>query len=442
MDEKEDWTSMKADCLQTGNRWKTGRAVLAVSLIVGTLFFSAPLRAVAGAVLATAKTAGIDEGTPAPTRFVVRGHQILDLSKGGAPVFFRGIGYSPYLPGETPLYGASPGNDGRYPGHLETIEGLGANYIHVFPLKMPENFFAALDKTDLVYGQDIWIWPYAEDFLDETFQQTTMANIRDVIDHTYAAGRPDRLVLFSIGDELQAESVKRTDALHPETRHFYGRHVTVTNRTPTEVALAKLIDEAMDYELKKYGRRHLYCHTSWTHIGPVADRPDLELPAENLILPDMGDIVCMNIYTYANGVRTSPPGSVTGTSYQGYLEDLAMQLEKPIVITQVGLSTSPIEPKPWVPGFGGHSVGDVPETFRSVWRDVLTARGKEKYSGLVFFEFHDEWWKSGEDPTDSTRHEPEDPEEWFGLYEVGEGNSLVPKGKIPETVRELFLKKQ
>jgi hypothetical protein len=51
-------------------------------------------------------------------------------------------------------------------------------------------------------------------------------------------------------------------------------------------------------------------------------------------------------------------------------------------------------------------------------------------------------WKSGEDPTDSQRHEIEDPEEWFGLYEVGESKKLVPKGKIPETVRELFRKAQ
>jgi len=37
-----------------------------------------------------------------------------------------------------------------------------------------------------------------------------------------------------------------------------------------------------------------------------------------------------------------------------------------------------------------------------------------------------------------TRHENQDPEEWFGLYEIGEGNVLVPKGAIPETVRSLF----
>ena len=384
------------------------------------------------------KMSTLSPDTPAPTRFVVRDHSIVDLSLGQTPVFFKGIGYSPYLPGETPIYGASPGNDGRYALHLPLIRDLGVNYIHVFPLKMPAKFFAELDKTDLVYGQDIWIWAYEEDFLDETFLNKTLNEIRDVIDHTYAVGRPDRLVFFSIGDELQADAVERTDARHADVRDFTGRHIVVKNRTPTEIAIARLMDGAMDYELKRYGRRHLYCHTSWTHIGPIGDRPDLEVSREHMITPDIGDLICLNVYTYARGVRTSPPGSVTGTSYQGYLEDLAANARKPVLITQVGLSTSPFEPKPWVPGFGGHRVEDVPATFRSVWQDVRTAWGKEKFAGLVFFQLHDEWWKSGEDPTDSTRHERQDPEEWFGLYEVGEENVLVPKGAIPETVRALF----
>jgi hypothetical protein len=384
------------------------------------------------------KTACIAATTPEPQRFVVRGTSLTDLTT-GRQVFFKGIGYSPFLPGDkTPLSGANPGDDGRYREHFPHIRSLGVNYLHVFPLHMPPGFFAELDQTDLVYGQDIWIYCCDADFLSEDFQQRSMTQIKDVIDHTYAVGRPDRLVLFSVGDELQAEAVTRTDRLHPEVRDFRGKHVTVTDRTPTEVGLARLIDGAIDYELSRYGRRHLYCHTSWTHIGPVGDRPDLEVAGESLLVPDMGDLICLNIYTYARGIASSPPGSVTGTIYQGYLEDLARISAKPILITQVGLSTSPIAPKPWVPGFGGHRVEDVPAVFTSVWKDVRTASGREKFSGLVFFELHDEWWKSGEYPEDLVRHEENDPEEWFGLYEVGEGHRLIPKGKIPETVRALF----
>lgn len=367
----------------------------------------------------------------------MRGKSLVKVST-DKPVFFRGVGYSPYLPGETPLLGASPGDDGRYGEHFARLDELAVTYLHVFPLLMPKGFFSELDKTGLVYGQDIWVMGNAEDFLDESFLARTTEQIKAVIDHTYAVGRPDRLVLFSVGDELQAEAIIRTDSRHPEIKDYSGKHVIVAGRTPTEVALARLIDAAIAYELARYGQRHLYCHTSWTHVGPLANRPDLEVPRENVLVPDMGDLTCLNVYTYAKGVKTSPIGSNTGTAYQGYLEELAASATKPVFITQMGLSTSPIEPKAWVPGFGGHRVDDVPKTFRSVWNDIQTAAGREHFAGFVFFELHDEWWKSGEYPQDSSRHEPEDPEEWFGVYAVGEGNRLVPKGQIPKTVGTLF----
>jgi len=405
--------------------------------VVGLLFVFLSLIPLACFADSTTSATGISHKTPAPKRYVVKGSKIYDIIK-KEPLFFRGMGYSPYLPNETPLQGEPPGDDDRYEEHLGLMKDMGVNYLHVFPLKMPPKFFAALDKTDMLYGQDIWIWAYEEDFLAEAFLEKTLEDIKSVIDHVYQQGRPDRLVFFSIGDELQADSVIRTDSRHPEVRSFQGKHLSVSNRTPTEIALARLIDGAMDYELTRYGQRHLYCHTSWTHIGPIADRPDLEVPRESILNPDLGDLVCLNIYTYANGVRTSPPGSITGTSYQGYLEELTAQTDKPIFITQVGLSTSPFEPKPWVPGFGGHKVEDVPKAFTAIWKDIRTAKGHEKICGVSFFELNDEWWKSGEDPTDSARHEQEDPEEWFGLFSVGPDHRLVPKGKIPETLRNLY----
>ncbi len=391
----------------------------------------------AAARLAAAKTSSLSADTPVPRRFVAEGTSIIDLAR-HRKVFFKGIGYSPFLQGETPLQGAAPADDGRYAEHLALLRRLGVNYLHVFTGHLPAGFFAALDKTPIVYGQEIPIFVRARDFLDPAYQVETLAHIKDVIDHAYRVGRPDRLVLFSIGDELQPQSITRTDALHPGVQAFHGKHVRVSHRTPSEIAVARLIDAAMDYELRTYGQRHLYCHTSFTHVGPIANRYDLEVPFLSALTPDIGDLICLNVYTYARGVVTSPPGSVTGTPYQGYLEALTAQARKPIFITQVGLSTSPTEPKPWVPGFGGHKVSDVPDVFRSVWRDIRTAKGHEKICGMSFFELQDEWWKNGQQPTDFDRHDAGDPEEWFGIYELGPDRRLVPKAGIPAAVREIF----
>lgn len=384
-----------------------------------------------------ATATGIVEGTPAPRNYVVEGTKIIDVA-GRKPLFFKGIGYSPYLVNETPMQGAPPGNDERYEEHLGLMKEMNVNYLHVFPMQMPVKFFEALDKTEFLYGQDIWVCPYEEDFLAEPFLAKTFVTIKAAIDHVYQVGRPERLVLFSIGDELQPEAVVRTNSRHPEIRSYHGKHLSVDNRNPSEIAIARLMDMAMDYELTRYGQRHLYCHTSFTHIGPLANRPDLEVPKEHVITPDLGDLICLNVYTYARGVRTSPPGSVTGTSYQGYLEELTAQSKKPVFITQVGLSTSPFEPKSWVPGFGGHKIDDVPAAFSAIWKDIKTAKGSEKFCGVAFFELNDEWWKSGEDAADSSRHDREDPEEWFGIYEIGQDQRLMPKGKISETLKKLY----
>ena len=388
-----------------------------------------------------AKTAEMSAATPEPSRFVVRGANIIDRQS-GKKMFFKGIGYSPYLPGETPLQGAAPAAGGRYPErfteHFRLFKQLSVNYLHVFPLNMPPEFFAQLDKSDLFYGQDMFVWAYEPDFLDEAFLAKTLNDLKKVIDHTYAVGRPDRLVLFSVGDELQAKSIIETDRRHPLVSEYVGKHIAVHHRTPTEVALARLIDGAIDYELTTYGKRHLYCHTSWTHVGPIADRRDLEVPYENVLSMDMGDLVCLNVYTYARGVRTSGAGSVTGSSYQGYLEDLAKVTKKPIFITQVGFATSPNEPRPWVPGFGGHSPEKIPAMLHEIWRDLTTAKGHDKFCGLAFFELNDEWWKSAKSPADSEHQDQDDPEQWFGLFSVGPDGRLIPKGKLPEAVWQIF----
>ena len=86
----------------------------------------------AGEALAAGKTARIHPDTPQPRRFVVQGVRLIDRAD-DQPVFFRGMGYSPYLLGETPQQGEAPGNDGRYPGHLALLKEMGVNYLHVFP---------------------------------------------------------------------------------------------------------------------------------------------------------------------------------------------------------------------------------------------------------------------------------------------------------------------
>ena len=428
-------TTFKHGSLMTKRRITSAALLGICALWVGDL--CADALSVKAAEIAARKTSAITNETPQPQRFIARGASIVDLRE-QKEVFFKGIGYSPYLPGETPIPHGAPGDDARYGEHFDLLRGLGVNYLHVFPRHMPAGFFAQLDKTDLVYGQDIWLQDDAHDFLDADYQRRALDRVKATIDHAYRVGRPERLVLFSIGDEWKPESIARTDALHRRETAFAGKHIRVSNRTASEIALARLIDAAMEYELSTYGQRHLYCHTSFTHVGPLADRYDLEVPFSSALTPDIGDLICLNVYIYARGVVSSPPGSVTATPYQGYLEQLAAQSDKPIFVTQSGLSTSPISSKPWIPWFGGNRVEDVPARFRAIWRDLRTAKLSERFCGLSFFEFNDEWWKNGGGIADAQTQAPADLEEWFGIFAIGEDSRLQPKGRIPDTLREIF----
>ncbi|MBM4312106.1 MAG: hypothetical protein FJ119_14330, partial [Deltaproteobacteria bacterium] len=47
---------------------------------------------------------GIKAATPPPRRFVVRGHEVIDTAS-DKTLFFKGMGYSPFMPGESPLRG-------------------------------------------------------------------------------------------------------------------------------------------------------------------------------------------------------------------------------------------------------------------------------------------------------------------------------------------------
>lgn len=230
--------------------------VIAVILLVG--LFSLPL-ATDGENLYT-------------NNFGVRGGRLIDLIT-NETIFLKGVGYSPFFPGETPKWGANLPNDNRYLSHLSMITGLNANFLLVFPQFMPQNFFAAMDETGLLYAQDIYVDGYTDDLLNENFQSTTIEHSKKVIDHTYSVGRPDKLVFFSVGDEINAGTIFRTDTRHPDVKNFDGNHIHLSNRTPSEVAIAKLMDAAITYEYSRYGLKHLYTHTSWTHIGPVANRP-------------------------------------------------------------------------------------------------------------------------------------------------------------------------
>lgn len=362
-------------------------------------------------------------------RFFVEGGALMMSDELGSniPEFkIKGIVYSPYYPGETG--GEDLPNDGRYEDHLKKAKSVGANTLSLFPQKMPAEFFQTLEREDLFYAQIINLTLYDgtdnSDLLNEEYQQKTKEHLFSIIDHNYSVGSPERLIYFALGYELNPGIILNTNHLHPNETSFSGRFIKLENRQPAEIALAKLLDSAMIYEAQTYNRLSLYTHISFSAYEAVNFKADFF------------DILAFNIYPsyyYA-------PRSQFNSGFPDYLSKNLSLASKPFIITELGLP-SVLESGVinGVPPYGNNSEEDVANFYHRVTSDIALVQG---LSGLFVFEFMDEHWKNGEEENDAFSHNPEDQEEWFGLYRVEEDEAgrlyLAPKELIIEAVRELL----
>lgn len=336
--------------------------------------------------------------------------------------FLRGIVYSPFYPGETG--GDILPDDGRYEKHMDMIKNLGADSVSIFAEKMPAGFFTALSNSGLSYVQIINIRLYDgtdnSDLLSEKYQAKVIEHIKEVIDHNYTVGNPDSLEYFVIGYEIEAPYIANTDRLHSKVTSFLGKTLALENRRPSEIALAKLLDATRTYEKEKYGRTHLYAHIAYPAYNILKPVGDSYIVSDSAFFSDFFDIFAINLYpSYfydKNDAYKTDNELPLETSFSRYLNVLDKEVDKPIVISELGLSTTPGS-RSGMPIYGSGTDHDAAKLFRRAYRDISRLSGVK---GLFFFEFMDEYWKNGEEKDDSLIHNPDDQEEWFGLYSVAD----------------------
>lgn len=346
--------------------------------------------------------------------------------------FLKGIVYSPYYPGETG--GEILPDDGRYYDHLFKIQELGANTVSVFPEKMPSGFFDALESANLSYVPIININLYDgtdnSDLLGSAYQEKVLAHIKEIIDYNYSVGRPELLTYFVLGYEINPSYIIKTNSFHSKETSFSGKFITLENRLPSEIALAKLLDAAMSYELERYGKRHLYAHISFPAYGFLRSSGNSYELDKNSFFPDFFDIIAINLYPsyfYPNE-----------DNFIAYLQALSKISDKAIVISEFGLSTAPGKRDKGVPSYEDGSEIAAAKLFNLASRQIMTI---PEIKGLFFFEFMDEYWKNGEELNDSVIQNSDDPEEWFGLYSVSLENNVVilkAKPEINTAVKNIF----
>jgi beta-glucuronidase len=294
------------------------------------------------------------------SRVEVRGEW---LYVGGEPFLVKGIGYSPYRPGQVPW------RDRLDPAVVERdfqrIAAAGFNTIRTWS-PLPPEILTLADRYGLMVLQGIWVDQHG-DYTLPAFQATMVEVIRREVER---AKSHQNVLAFLVGNELQPEQV----------------FLTTVAETETLLRRAAQTVKAADP-----GR--LVSYANW--------------PSLFFLDASMWDFVGFNLYPYE-------PPSVSGVfGFRSYVEHLKRTVarDKPLIITEVGLSVSP--GAPGKSGYGGWTPKAQQAELVRLWEDLFQGGAQ----GGVIFEWNDEWWKQMESPEDAKTHEPHDPEEWFGLIE-------------------------
>jgi len=352
----------------------------------------------------------------APTVFSVNNNYIL---KNNQPFAVKGMVYVPGYPGFLPWEIESSQN---LPASLRAniyrdildIKAMNANTIRFWGA--PQYCYQALKEIGgLHFIQTIWIDSEAGDFQAPTFKESTKTYIRSVVDRVYSV-YPDKrppLIAYVLGNELSRSSIIATDAAHPNLNYFKGNFIeTDSNRTATEVFLAEMADYLRSYESENYQQQSLISYAN-------------EIRTFNLIEAPFLDFISHNAYSYAVPYYrpNTRSGSGSGTLFQGWLEEIKLKhLNKPLLITETGLSVSPNAGRVGPPnyGYGGNSAIDQGESLLQNLNDINTTG--LPLAGLCIHEYLDAWWKFGYQ--DSFSQDPNDIEEWFGVAQIIDSNGV------------------
>ncbi len=338
------------------------------------------------------------------------------LLKNNIPYNIKGIVYVPGQPGFLPydmseMLSLPPEVENRIFTDIINIKDLGANTIRFWNAN--RYCYEVLQNIGgLNFIETIWI-DNSPDFQNIEFKETIKLNIRQVVDRVYSVFTDNSppLIAFILGSELVEESILATDTAHPEINNFNGNYITTTgNVTATEAFLAEMADYLKTYEFNTYNNLTLVSYSNEIRTADILDTPFLDFRSFNL---------------YSDAIASYLPnttlGSTTGTLFQGYIEELKSKFpDKPLLISETGLSVSPSAVNVGPPnyGYGGNTEQEQATGIIQNINDINMTESPT--AGVVIHEYSDAWWKWG--LSDSNSQDPEDVQEWFGLVRFQELN--------------------
>ncbi|MDD5259987.1 MAG: T9SS type A sorting domain-containing protein [bacterium] len=331
------------------------------------------------------------------------------LTLNGQEWVIKSIYLIPWMPGENPALGDQPLN-ADYQAILSNIKNTGANAVTVLHALMPPEFYRQARAKGLKIIQGVWFTQDPADFQDAVFKASVKNDIKNMIDNFHNRDGVDYsedILMLNIGNEFNENSVQATNNAHQQINIYTGTYISApAGSNATECFLAEICDYAATYEVNTYGVRHYITHHTWPVVSP------------SMLNTAFLDVICYNVYSYwPASVANHSGGSVTGTPYQGYLEEIkARYSSKPFYIGEFGYSTAPTKPDSACVTEQEQAQG-----LKDRWQDITTA--SPKIAGGSVYNYMDEWWPQAETAVwpsiaDEDEHAADDREEWFGIVKV------------------------
>lgn len=223
---------------------------------------------------------------------------LLDRGGGFEPFEVRGVNMGSGVPGKWSTdYAVDFDTYVRWFGWMQE---MGANTLRIYSVQQDTfyNAFYAYNKAREDAGEEplwllhgVWVNDYTQfshlDMYTDEFLETLIHDSRVMVDVIH--GKRD-LVLgrlassgsgsyrkdisrwvigYILGVEWEPETVVYTDQIRAEQPPFHGRYMTAAeNATPFESALARLGDEVIDYETKRYHEQRLIAFSNWPTTDP------------------------------------------------------------------------------------------------------------------------------------------------------------------------------
>lgn len=295
--------------------------------------------------------------------------------RNGEKFLVKGVGFDPTRPGELPW--ARRHSAALLESDLARIRAAGFNTIRTWEALSREELDAA-ERQGLAVIQGIWIDPDGR-FGDLVFQRESVEKIRAMVKSSRDS--PAILAYLVMNEPRPARVL--SEGIEP-TRAFLRSLAAVIRAEDPGVPVG------------------------------FANWPGLEFLDEPTL-----DFAAVNLYPFRPSVLRETIG------YEGMVRLWKQRsaVERPLLISEYGLSVSPVKPKLNDPG------GATEAEQASGLPQLADGFMKSGASGGALFMWIDGWWKNNNSPHDELTHDPGDGEEWFGLIAMDKIDDVAGRGR-------------